>query len=208
MPRNKEVILEPSVEPTLQPPRRPSKLFLLLVIVGLGLLLWRYKSAFIVALVNNKPITRWQLNQVLASRYGAQTLDNLVTQSLVESEINRLNIEVSQDEISAKIQEIETTLPQGMTLTQALELQGTTLVDFTNQLQLQLAVNKHLESQVQISDDDITKYLTENKSLLTASSPAEMRKEAEDTIRADKTRELVDKWLADLQAQAKVYKFL
>lgn len=208
MPGKKLVAPESQFEPLPQPPRRPRKLFLLLAAAALLLLLWRFKSAFIVALVNNRPITRWQLNQALVSRYGQQTLDNLITQTLVESEVSKLGIGVSQQELDAKTQEIESTLPQGMTLTQALELQGTTLADFSNQLRLQLAVNKHLENQVQIPDADIDKYLTENKSLLTATNPAQMRKEAEDSLRADKVRQLFDQWLTDLQAQAKIVKFL
>lgn len=174
----------------------------------LAYLVWKNKSLFVVATINNMPISRIELDQIMVDQYGQQTLDNLITKKLVENEISKQNITVSDSEVDSKVKEVETTLPQGMSLEQALQMQGLSLTEFKNQLKLQIAVNKHFDSQVQISDQDIDNYIKENEALLTASDSASQREEARNSIKNSKISEMVNNWINDLRSQAKIVKYI
>lgn len=213
MPKKKKTSVLPEKIETNQSPvvsPRPSrkKLFLVIVAALLAYLVWKNKSLFVVATINNMPISRIELDQIMVEQYGQQTLDNLITKKLVENEISKQNITVSDSEVDSKVKEVETTLPQGMSLEQALQMQGLSLTEFKNQLKLQIAVNKHFDSQVQISDQDIDNYIKENEALLTASDSASQREEARNSIKNSKISEMVNNWINDLRSQAKIVKYI
>lgn len=213
MPKKKKTSVLPEKIETNQSPvvsPRPSrkKLFLVIVAALLAYLVWKNKSLFVVATINNMPISRIELDQIMVDQYGQQTLDNLITKKLVENEISKQNITVSDSEVDSKVKEVETTLPQGMSLEQALQMQGLSLTEFKNQLKLQIAVNKHFDSQVQISDQDIDNYIKENEALLTASDSASQREEARNSIKNSKISEMVNNWINDLRSQAKIVKYI
>lgn len=190
-------------------PKKKSRIIILLLVLAIVVgLAWRNKQYIVSAVVNGKPITRWELTNVLVQRYGEQTLDNLITKNLVETEISKQNIEVSQAQVDEKVSEIEKTVPTGMTLDQALKLQGTTLGEFRDQIKLQLAVSQLLEKQIQISDADIDAYLKENEQFLTATTAAAKREEAREALKNQRLSEEIEKWVNDLRSKAKISKYL
>ena len=54
-----------------------------LAVIVLAILLWKFKTLFVVAIVNGRPVTRYELEQKLMGRYGKQTLDEIVSERLV-----------------------------------------------------------------------------------------------------------------------------
>lgn len=129
----------------------------LLVILTLTGLAFIYKSELVVATVNGKPITRAQLIAELEKQGGSQTLDSLITQELIKQEAKNRNIVISDEDLQKEIDEIATTVAaQGMTLEQALELQGSSMERFREQVRLQLVVDKIVVENVEISDEEVT----------------------------------------------------
>jgi len=63
-------------------------------IIILGLIAFN-KGLIVAAIVNNKPIFRFNVDTVLVSRYGTQTLDNMITEQLIQDEAKRLHIAVT-----------------------------------------------------------------------------------------------------------------
>lgn len=116
-----------------------------LVAAGLGLFWWKTNSWPIVALVNGVPVTRFEVNQQLYAQGGAQVLDGIVTQKLIQSELSKKKISVSQADIDAKIAEIQTQLGENITVEQALSMQGMTLSQFKDQLKIQMGLEKLVE---------------------------------------------------------------
>ncbi|MEK7127503.1 MAG: hypothetical protein AAB838_02125, partial [Patescibacteria group bacterium] len=65
-------------KPIVETPTNPKIRFItigLLVLIILAALVWKFKTLFVVAMVNGRPVTRMELEGKIMSRYGKQTLD-------------------------------------------------------------------------------------------------------------------------------------
>ncbi len=184
------------------------KYIIALGIVIVGVWLWKNRSLFVVATVNNRIITRSQLNKMLVSRYGEQTLSSLISQKIVEDEVAKHHINIAQEKIAARVDELKKSLPKDVTFEQALSSQGTSLKELEAQIKLQLAVEQILNEKITIDDSAIDKYVKDNQKYLTASTAAEKREEAKEAIRRQKFEEELGKWLTEIQSKAKIVKLL
>lgn len=162
----------------------------------------------IVAIVNYKPIFRWQLNATLNSRYGKQTLEQMISEDLISTEAKKQKISVSKAEIDAKTTEIIKGLGENVTLDDLLSYQGMSKTDFENQLKLQLMVTKLLGSNVKVSETEIADYISKNQSLLTATTEAELNAEAKAAIIDQKVTEQLQTWFQELKAKAKIFRLI
>jgi len=57
------------------------------------------RSLFVVALVNNRPISRWSFNRDLQKAAGEQILNNKIAEMLVLQEGQKQKIDISDEEI-------------------------------------------------------------------------------------------------------------
>lgn len=118
----------------------------LLVVIGcvLAIIGFWYKTHTwpIAAFVNYEPITRFELDQMMYSRVGAEALDALITQRLVSQELRNRKVSVSASEVDAKIEEIKTQLGPDNNFEQILQMQNMTLSDLKSQIEFQLKLEK------------------------------------------------------------------
>lgn len=176
--------------------------------VILGLIAKRYKSAFLVASVNNSLILRSELNQRLTSRFGSQMLEALIGEQLIMQEAQKQNIAVADAEIQAKISEIEKTLSGGMTLDDSLKLQGMSKVEFERQVKIQLAIDKMFSKDATISTAEVDDFIKKNGVNLTASTEAEKRTQAEQELKNQKVSQAFIEWFNKVKEAAKVERYL
>ncbi|MCL5125321.1 MAG: SurA N-terminal domain-containing protein [Deltaproteobacteria bacterium] len=180
-------------------------LIVLALLVAFGL--WK-KDWFVAAVVNGRPIMRWQLDKALVKQYGAQTLDGMINQDIAEQEVARQGISVTGKEVDDRINEISSTMPKGMTLDQALQIQGLDKAEFRNQVRLQLAIDKILASKTVVTDKEIDDYMASNAAQFKNVSSAEARVTARKAIEQQKGSEAFSAWFASLKQKAQVYKFI
>ena len=88
----------------------------------------------VVALVNNYPISRFELNQLMYKRVGQEALENLVVDKLIIQELSAKGVNVSDEEVTKKIEEIKTQIGSVESFEQAL-----------GQIKIQLALEKLVE---------------------------------------------------------------
>ena len=144
--------------------KRNKALVFALLVLGLGALLYNYKSLFIAATVQGKPIYRWEVIRVLESQLGEQALNNMIEKKLVQNEAAAKNIVVSQDEINMKIATIQDGIVQGgQTMEQFLEQNGMTEADFRDQVRHIALIEKLMQDKVTVTEEEITQYIEENK---------------------------------------------
>lgn len=200
----------PSSEPCCPGCRRLSKTGYVAIILGVVIagLLAVNRGLVIAAVVNNKPIFRWTMNGVLVSRFGAQTLDNMITEQLIGDEASRLNITVTQKEIDAKQQEILASFGGNVTLEEVLKFQGMTKADFDQQIRLQMLLTKIIGKDVSITDEEVAQYIADNPSTLVATESEAMNKEAREAILTQKVGEKLQSWFTELKNKAKIYRLL
>jgi len=189
---------------------KPSKTGIVAIILGiviLGLLAIN-RGLIVAAIVNNKPIFRSTVNHSLVARYGTQTLENMITEQLIKDEAKKLNITVTNEEIDAEQKKILASFGGNVTLEEILSYQGMTKEDFNQQIRLQMLLTKIIGKDITITDDEITKYITDNPSTLVATDSEGMKKEAQEALLTQKVSEQLQTWYATLKEKSKVYRLM
>lgn len=200
--------LLPSTQTKFRNPMSIAKIALIILVLGLIALFVSNKGLLVAAVVNGKPIFRWELNNVLFSRFGSQTLDGMISERLIEGEAAKSGITVTQSDIDAKTKTLVDSLGGGMNIDQLLQYQGMTRADFESQLKLQMTVEKLLGKDIKISDTEITDYIATASSTLTATNEAGMKEEARQAIMSEKINEKLQPWFTQLKAKANILRFL
>ena len=194
--------------PSFSSQKRKYLLLGIVAVVLLGLLLYRNASWFVVAMVNGQPITRLSFEQKIVKRFGANTLDSMIGETLIAQEAAKKGITVSDQQINGAIEKTKKTLPQGMKLEDALAFQGLSEVDFRSQLRIKMFVDQLLSDQATISAKEVDAYIAQNKQTLPATDEAALKMEAQKAVHEQKTQELFQGWYQNLLQSAGVKRFL
>lgn len=178
------------------------------VLVLVLLVLAVRKGWVIAAFVNGRPIFRYQLTQNLVSRFGTQTLEGMIGETLIADAARRAGVSVSQTEVENKEAEVVKGLGENVKLEDVLKFQGMTKEDFDTQIRLQMTVEKVLSRDIEIADSDIENFIATNSATLVATTPSELRTEARQTILTQKINEKIQPWFEELKQKAKILRFL
>ncbi len=178
------------------------------VLVLLGVV-WLYRSGrIVVAVANGKPLFRWQLDRVLVSRFGQQTLESMITEELILDAAKKQGTMITKEEVDAKINEVVKGLGENVNLDELLRYQGMTRADFEHQIRLQLTVEKILSRDITVDEKEIDAFVKENKASLVATEASAQREEARVAIRSQKVSEKIQPWLGELKSNASIKKLL
>lgn len=185
-----------------------------LILFGVALLiilvfaLTKNKNLIIVATVDGQPLWRSAFEQRVVSQVGKKTLEDMISEQLILNEAKKRGVSVTENDVNAKIAEIEKTLPKGTSLSDALAGQGMTMSDLNRQVTLQLTLEKLVGNDFPISDKEISTYLEQNKDFLQATDEASMTQEAKQAILNDKRNSKFKELFDNLQKNAQVNRFL
>lgn len=182
--------------------------FILILILGL---IYFSKRFLIAATVNGKSINRLALLQKLEKQGGKKILESMVTESLILQEADKRKITVNQKEIDVEMKKIEANVAsQGSTLDQALQNQGMTKNDLTEQIKIQLMLQKMAGSDIKITDQEVNDYINANKNQQgIESSGQEISKEqATAQLKQQKLQQSIQSFLSDLKTKAKITYFV
>jgi hypothetical protein len=206
--KDQELFSETLAPEKPQSPRRLLPGIVIVVLLAAGVLLYFNRKLFIAATVNGSPIFRSQLNSVLLSRYGKQTLESMVSEQLIAEEAQKAGVTVTQQEILKKEDEVVKSLGSDVNIDQLLEYQGISREDFDKQIKVQLLVQKILGKDVKITDSDIDGFIATSAARLTATEPATMREEAKQMILDEKVGEQIQTWFSTIKDKAKITRYL
>lgn len=189
--------------------KTPSKkfFFLGLAVIVIAIVLFLAKSLFLAAVVNGRPIFKWQLDRELEKRYGAQILDNLITEKLINQEAGKLKINTTKEDIDKELEAVKQTLPQGTDLETALKAQGMTMDDFLKQVKIKLQAEKILNPKITTTDAEIEEFASKSASFLTSTDSGKQKEEATTLLRQQKLGQVFNEWLKEIQSKAKILKF-
>lgn len=178
----------------------------ILVAFVLGFLL---KGTLISATVNGKPISRFAVIKQLESRQGMTVLDGLITEELIRQEARKQGVKVDNEAVTEEISKIEKSLAtQGQSLDQVLEFQGTTRSQLVEQIKLQKMIEKLLEDQTNVSEEEITEYLETNPDTFPeGSDTVEVREVIREQLRQQKMGNAFQAWFEEIKASAKINYF-
>lgn len=190
--------------------RTKKYLIIVLAIICLVLFLYSYKHLFIVATVNNRPITRLALVREVEKQAGQQVLDTLITKSLILQEADKQNIRIGPERIEEKMKEIEEQVKsQGADLATLLQEQGQTRKSLGEEIRIQLIVEEILGKDIEVTEAELQNYFEENKEFLGEDASFEEIKEGlREELKQQKTNERIASWLEELRQNAKINYFL
>ncbi|MBI3980799.1 SurA N-terminal domain-containing protein [Candidatus Microgenomates bacterium] len=180
--------------------------FLAVIVILLGLVIFK-KEWFVAAVVDNKPITTWELNSVLQRRFGARILDQMIDEILILQEAEKQGISVSDAEVEEKVKTVESQVGGREALLKFLDLQGMTEQDLRKQLMIKALVDQILVKNVKITDQEIADFLSKNQETLPATDAATQKKFVEEAIKEQKVAEEFQKWYEGLKNKSKIYRF-
>lgn len=119
----------------------------------------------IVAKINNEVITKDELYNLLVEQNGAQVLESLIAEKILEAETKKQNINVSEEDIQAEINKIIENYGGEEIFNQAMEYYGFTLEDIKKNITLNTKIERLLGPNISISEEEMQVYFEENKAV-------------------------------------------
>lgn len=175
---------------------KSKKLFIILGLIGLGVLLYLASRFLVVAWVDNQPVTKFELYSELEKRYGKDTLEQMIVEKLILSEASKKGITASSNEIDEQIKKIEESQGGADQLNQILQAQGINRTELRNLVKLQVIREKLFNNNITISDEDVNKYIEDNKSQLPEVTD-QVKQNIKEQLKQQKVNENFQNWLKD-----------
>ena len=187
-----------------------AKFLLVLLVLALGYLLYVSKGLFVAATVNGTPVSRLSVVKELEKQGGQQVLESLVNEILIEQEAKKVGIEVTAEELDAKVAEFtEQVTAQGQEIDALLAAQGMTQEDFRSQIKIQIYIEKLMEDSVTVTDEELKSFIDTNKEFLPEGmSEEELNDFARDELKQQKLSGEFTTWLAEKKEAADINFFV
>ena len=172
--------------------------------------LFYFKGLFVAALVNGSPISRMQVIEELERQSGKQALESLITQKLIQGELDKKGITVGNDAINEEIKKIEAQVSQqGGTLQMALAQQGLTEKKFRERIVIQKRLEKLLADKITASDEEVNKYIKDNKiSPPQNTKPEDMKNKIKEQLKQQKFSQQAQELVTNLKKTATIRYFV
>lgn len=190
--------------------RRAMKIASAIVAAGIVIgAIFYVRSVLVVAIVDGAPITRLSVVRQLERQEGRGVLDALIAEILIGHEAAKKGITISDDEVSQGVKNLEASIgAQGGTLQAALTQKGLTEDDLRSHIKIQKMLEKLLADKLRVTEQEIGKFIADNKVLLPKGQEAQMRSRVADQIRIQKLNQEAGQLVAALKAQAKITQYV
>jgi parvulin-like peptidyl-prolyl isomerase len=179
----------------------------IIVVIVLAFILLFKNGLIVAATVNGKPIFAWDFYGTMAKRFGKQTLEGMITENLIDSEAVKAGVSLSQNDITARENQIVKSFGGNVSIDELLKYQGMTKADFDDQIKLQMQVEKILGKDMKFSDNEVENYISTNSGKFTSTDAATMKEEARTALTQAAVSAKVQTWFADIRKNAKVTQF-
>ncbi|MCJ7805098.1 SurA N-terminal domain-containing protein [Patescibacteria group bacterium] len=190
--------------------RLPRWGIILIVVLGILGLAFIFRSLFVAALVNGRPVFRVQVISELEKQSGKTALDSLVSNQLILQEAFKKNIVIPTADVDNEVTRVEGLLKeQGTNLQDALTSQGLTMADWRDQIKIQMMLEKLLADKLTVTDAEIQDYFTKNKDVFDKNAKlADVKDQIIGQLKQQKLRDAYMIWIQDLKSKAKINYFI
>lgn len=163
------------------------------------------KNLFIAAAVDGSFISRASVIQELERQGGKNMLDSLITEKLIENEARAKGITVSEEELDQEIKNIEAQISaQKTTLSDALAQRGMTQEALRKQVRIQKTIEKLLTDKIAVTDEEVKKYITDNKIPLPKDQETQTQDQIKDQLRDQNLSQEAGVLITNLKNNAKI----
>lgn len=193
-----------STPQTPSPRLSPKFLTLGLVVIALALGVYKFGPWLVPAMVNQAPITRFSVWSRLEKTYGAQVLDDLVNEKILDNAIRQAGIVVDDAKIKTEIENLEAQFKDLGGLDEALTQRGLTRAELEKQVRTQLAVEELLADKITPTADEIKAEFEANYA---DKKFEDVQAAITNQLRESKLRDAFLSWFAEVKKTAKVKSF-
>ncbi len=210
MEQNNETITVSETEVAKRPISVTIGAIVLATLMVCGTLLYINRGVFIAATVDGSPIYRLTVLTELEKQGGAQALDTLITDVLLEKEFASRNITLSDSDIDAEIKKIEEQVSaQGGTLEAALAQQGMTMTVLREQITIQKKLELALQDKVAITDEELQAHIKESGATVPEGAEGEaIIAQIKDELKQQKFQSAAQTFVSDLKSKAEVTQYV
>ncbi|MFJ7941278.1 peptidylprolyl isomerase [Peribacillus sp. NPDC096622] len=146
-----------------------------------------------MASIDGEKINKDELYDALVAGYGADTLDLLITNKLVELEAEKAGIKIKDEEIQKEIDVMVESYGDEKSLEEQLEASGSSMDALKKDIVVYLQTKKLVEPRITVTDDEISTYFEDNKDTF---AQAEQVEASHILVEDEKTAKKVAKELA------------
>ncbi|MED4696168.1 peptidylprolyl isomerase [Peribacillus frigoritolerans] len=146
-----------------------------------------------IASIDGEKINEDELYDALVAGYGADTLDLLITNKLVELEAEKAGIKIKDEEIQKEIDVMVESYGDEKSLKEQLEASGSSMDALRKDIVVYLQTKKLVEPRITVTDDEISTYFEDNKDTF---AQAEQVEASHILVEDEKTAKKVAKELA------------
>ena len=115
----------------------------------------------IVVVVNGEPITAFKFYAEMEKQVGAQILQNMIFESLIMQEVERLKLSITDADIAQQLEMLRMQFPNEQSFQYAL--MGMSQENLYAQLKIQAALWKLGTRNVKVTEEEMKQYYEENK---------------------------------------------
>lgn len=146
-----------------------------------------------IASIDGEKINEDELYDALVAGYGADTLDLLITNKLVELEAEKAGIKIKDEEIQKEIDVMVESYGDEKSLKEQLKASGSSMDALKKDIVVYLQTKKLVEPRITVTDDEISTYFEDNKDTF---AQAEQVEASHILVEDEKTAKKVAKELA------------
>ncbi|WP_249745486.1 peptidylprolyl isomerase [Mesobacillus boroniphilus] len=143
-----------------------NKLLMIFAVIFLGLLLI-FATAFseteTAAIINGEKITKDELNTKLTEMYGADILDSLITNKVIEMEASKEKVKVTGNEIDEELTKLQESYGGEEAFASALEQNQVSMDRIREDIEIYLLAEKMIGSSIDVTEEEMKTYFEENK---------------------------------------------
>jgi len=158
----------------------------------------------VIATVNGEQIRRSEYDKAVAKNNGAEVLDNLVLEHLVEGEARKRNITVDDQETSRLLNEQKQQFGSDAAFQAALAQANLTETDLTRQLRLSAMLRQMVSDRIQVTDDEVNQTFTASPGQFADQTEAQAKEQIKSTLQRQKESTAARDLLDQLRGDAKI----
>ena len=183
-------------------------IYLALVVVVIGLIAYKVGPWLVPAIAGNRPVTRFEIWSRLEQSYGAQALDDLVNEKILDKAIADAHVKIDQTKLDDQIKSLETQFESTGGLDEALKQRGLTRKDLEKQIRTQLAVEVLLADKIVPTDAEVkAQFDSGATTLYTGKKFEEVQSSIAEELKQTKLRDAFLVWFGEVKKDAKVKTF-
>ncbi len=204
---------EPMMTPTPVLTRKQKSLSskalsLSLVVVVVGLLTYKVGPWLVPAIVDNSPVSRLEMYSRLEKSYGAQVLDDMVNEKILDRAIADAHVTIDPAKVEEQLKMLETQFESTGGLDEALKQRGLTRKDLEKQVRTQLSVEVLLADKITPTEEEVKAQFEAGAATMYKDKKLdEVKPSITEELKQTKLRDAFLVWFAEVKKNTKVKTF-